>query len=424
MHGEYMRIETASEVVASTVRAYGGTSSYASLWTWAGADCFTDSKTHRNSEAPETFKELVLSYLAAVDEHTPQWVAVLGMTLMKTCATAYAFELIRVSVAWRVWVCFLVSFWLERNPRPRVEITDDLLLAVSERRRLAWEYRGRMLLFSIVAMGTLWVLQLQQALSRWYQVLVAFTAVSVLRLFISMRRFTTTGWAAMYWSARIGLAALLHTTFACFAVSRLASADQRGQLWLWIAVEFVVYATGRYALRLAVAYLMVGAVMKHPFLIRRFCTVVTDMGLLTGLYCLGDLELIAILACLLVIVDGVAVTLLSREAIPFRLIHDNTSTLWLHLLAITVALPVDLLRGGLLAWYQRSLVCLSVASGTMIVQLWLCAHMSVALTRLMPLRSYGISLSVEKHSEWALQIASTAFAIIGTLYATQSTRRQ
>lgn len=422
MHAEYMRIETASDVAASAVHVHGCAAQ--NLWSWAGADHFSDSKAHRNNAAPETFKQHALWYLWTLDQSTPDWAMSLTMALLKTSITAYLFEMLDASTDWRVWTCFLLSFWLERNPEPRADITTEHLLSVSERRRLAWEYRGRMLLFSVVAMGALWVLQLQRALSHWYQVLVAFTVVSVVRLFIRMRRCTANGWAAAYWAVRIGLAAMLHTTFACFVVSRLASADQRGQLWVWIVVEFMVYATTRYVLRILVAYLMVGTVMKHPFVIRRFCSVVTDMGLLTGMYCLADLELITLLSCVLVIVDGVVVTLLSREPIPFRLVHDNTSTLWLHLLSITVALPVDLLRGGLLAWYQRLLVCVTVACATMFAQLSLCVHMDLSLGKLMPLRSYGIALSVEKHSEWALQIASTAFAIIGTLYATQSIHRQ
>lgn len=399
----YMRLERACDAASAGARA----ASDSGPWSWAGAS-----------------SEMMESYLKEFDRTVPTWIASIAATLVKTHVMAAVFTAVRVSTSWRIWVCFMLSFWMEQNPFPRTDVTVTRIHTETERRADAGAYRGRLLLFSIVSFGVLWVMQIQHSLATWYEVLLAFTCASSIKLYIELRRISNDSWRALRWATRISLAATCHVTFSCIAVSRLASVDSRGQEWWWLLMEFLVYAVGRYAVRFGVAYLMIGTVMQHPYVIRRYYTIVTDLGLLTGLYCLGDLEQILALACVLVMVDGAVVSLLSKDTLPMRIVHDNTSVLWLHMLSITLALPIDLVRGGLFVWYQRLLVCLFSACATMLVQLATCARFDVPIHSLIPTNTKSVVLPIERHGEWALQIGSTAFAIIGTLYATQVVHRQ
>lgn len=413
----YMRIETACEASAQA-RDY--TASADGLWDWAGG-----TRLQLKLGTPlASVRNFTDAYLAEFDRTLPAWVAVLATTLLKTTLTAFAFTSTGLPTAWRVWVCFMFSFWLESNPKPRVELTLERVHTETQQRRDIWEYRGRMLLLSLLSFGVLWVMQLQRALATWYEVLFAFTIASVARLCIELRLVTSTSWAAFRWASRIALATTCHVSFSCFVVSRLASADDRAQRWWWLGLEFLVYCTARYVVRFVVAYLSLGTVQQHPFVIRRYYTIATDIGVCTGLYCLGDLEVIFALACMLTLVDGIVVPMLARDGLPIKLIHANTSVLWIHLLCITLALPVDLVRGGLFAWYQRLLVCVYTAVATMILQISTCLLGGIDIAVLVPIEQARFIIPIEKQTEWGMQIGSTAFAVIGTLYATQALHRQ
>ena len=356
---------------------------------------------------------------------TPFWLGLWMLTLTKTTTFAMMANAAGMSVQWKVWLCFIISFWCERTPaidiwKHSVKRAEYMASGLRHRTASLTTYRGRMLLFTVLFVGFIWAFAITGMLHSWYNVLVIFTVTSFIRYCIDIQRTGVPAHNAVAWASRITLATTAHVSFSCLCVYELASFGINQRSVIFVLLEFAFMCLLRHPLRYYISRLLVGNIYRHPSSIRRYMTLSIDLGITTGLYCTTSLPMILAMGTLMCVIDSIVRssqmysvrTLVSIEAVP-----------WTHLVGLCIALPIDIHRGGVMIWYERTMMAVLIACMSLL-SIYTTQYVVDLST---PVRRRRVKRQrprfIEQRLVCVLQTASTAFAIAASLISISHTAR-
>lgn len=370
------------------------------------------------------------AFVAVLNDYeriTPAWVFVVFVSLMKLAVVGVVLGAIDLSQVQQMWCLFVLSFLAERPllvTEAQVPQIGDTML-YSERRQADISYYGRMLLFTIISVGLLWLVGLAGLVTAWYQVLALFTVASFIKYLINMNRWRLPRATALWWASRCTLGVTLHVMWSCYIISRLAQPGVSSRAVH--IIESVFLGSLRHFIRYATLSVLLGTVRKHPYTMRRYLASAVDVAYYAGLFSIGDTVVVFTVCHVVLVVDCVVTALMPRSHIK---VFSPVATMWSAILGIVIVIPADMHFAGVVIVMQRVLIAVYLGGVALILHgllgyfaeerlqrgVWCPGVVDVgrSLSERLLLDVYD-AMPYDDNMSWLMQTMSTAFAIVATL---------